>query len=242
MNLSAEFRKAGIEWCVDYFYVDEAPSIRRGSRLRIRIADMAKAEAAHEEPVVQELLLYPELASEPVNDLLARAMRKLIPTHSVVTAWNEARGMTPVKVPKVVLGARLAECIHTALRKSVDSPESCIQWNAIHHLAPKDWAQFLDLAREEVRELLAEKKVGTRTHVTQYDVGMALKRAFVGRADEVTYRESPKTRLPGTRTDLEKFSLMSFNMANNLTADQDFVLGWASFLCVDIPHPKAVVA
>lgn len=235
MTLATELRKANIDWCIDLVYINE-PSVRypekqnRVQKLRIRLADMS-VESSESAPVTMETLIQAERTDRDIEHLLALAMRRNMPDHPVFQTWLKSRGHEPVTIRPDLLGESLGECIHTALRKCVDTHESCIQYQSIHQLAGADWLQLLEMTRENIRALMKKVEIGTLPSLQRYDVGLAIKNAFADRADEVTHREDPKTRRPVKRADAESFALMSLTMACKITDDQDFVWGWTSYLC-----------
>ncbi len=136
-----------------------------------------------------------------------------------------------MKISESLLGDHLAECLHTALRKLVQSKESNIQWNAIRYLRRDDWCQMLDLVREEIRLVMKDVTEGKRKVLLRRDVGQAIKRALVDRADEVTHRGFETTHRNPRRTDVETFALICMQSACSLTDNSDWTFGWTGYLC-----------
>lgn len=245
MSLALALKKAGIHWTLDLVEVP-TPSNRypdvthQVPFVRVQLLD----NSSPSNPVTYEEVLYPGSTDLTVERALSFVLRHKLPDHPVFKAWLESKGQVPVVLIESNLGENLGECIHTAVRKRVDSPESAIQWNAINHLLPGDWAQLLEYLRFEIRELQGQVKANALPHLTRYAIGEAIQKVFSDSTGSVERRINPKTKLPVQRTDLEKFALMTLKTTCQATDLQDFVWGWAAFLCKDLannPEPTDVV-
>lgn len=247
MKLATELVAAGVQWAID-LVTQKQESLRFPGkfhpipRLRVRLADMALAQSSGLEPVTHELFAIPD------NDLsvevaLAAAMRKFMPTHPVYQAFRQSQGMEYVKIDPDWLAEGLGEALHTALRKSVEGPHSCIQHRAIQHLANSDWSALLEETRKEIGKLIDSVKEGRRVALSRYAVGMAIRKAFIDE-DQVA-QMAGSTDAKGRmikRDPVADFALMSLTMACKETDPQDFVWGWTSFLCQPLSPEEEAAA
>lgn len=246
MRLTVELRKAGIEWCVDLIHVPQ-PSTRypgvthQVPKLRVRLANVAEAQAAGTEAVTHELLLTYFDGDLQIEQVLAKALREHFPRHPLFRAWLDSHGNVETVLTPGGL-ENLGELIHTALRKMCDGPQSTILWNTQHHLLHADWSHFLDLIREEITKLVsrvdAAKQAGRKARLLRRDVGMAIKRAMIERFDEVHGRGFEKNHKLPKRTDVQEYALRTWNAACRLTEDSEWTYGWTGYLCEDAPEPE----
>lgn len=232
MSLSIKLKSAGIAWCIDPVEID-VPSrrypdvVHKGERIRVRLTDGAAAD-----PVTLTELFPAQYDSRDVEELLARAMRNQLPQHPAFLSWLAKMGHCPVTIRPDLLGDGLGECLHTALRKAVDGPQSVIQWNAICNLLPEDWSQLLAMTREEIEKARVVGAASKAKALTRYAVGLAIHEAFAERVGEVSVIERK-------RTDIQMLSLLMLEAACKLTDKQDFVWGWTAYLCEESKAPKA---
>lgn len=243
MNLDIEIRKAGIEWAIDKVFAQKESTDRPGEfhqvmRTRLRFADW-KAEGLKtgETPPTLERLYTWTPEDMTIQKLLAIGLRDLLPDHPIRRAFLDSVGNAPVVIPEGRLNDNLGEIIHVQLRKSVDSKQSTIQWNAVHHMLPDDWSHVLQLIREAVAEAVqgaAQARKGQGRPLLRRDVGMAIKHAMTEKMSDVAHRGFEKTNRLPTRTPFQKFALMSFESANWLTEDSDWTFGWTAYLCDSI--------
>lgn len=246
MALATDLRNAGIDWSLDLVYVDE-PSKRYPGKIhkiphtRVQLTDLTATVEPGAQPVTQECFIRSEQAAREVEGALIYAMRKHFPGHPVLTAWLRARGHEAVVVPPKLLGAQLGECLHVALRKSCEGPQSNIIWNAICHMLPADWSHVLQLIREEVQLAMAEVASSNKRVLTYHCVGTAIQHALVERLVEVRNRDEGEPGKGVMRTDLQAFALLSFAQAARLTEQQEFVWGWTAYLCQEADRQQPAV-
>ena len=140
MQLINTLRGRGIEWAIDNIILtkEEAEAQDRYQRdlLRVRLCDWNSVPAGQTPPTLEKCYL--NQGGAQVNRLLALAVRDLLPNHPIRREYLDSKGNTPVTINPESLGEGLGSCVHTALRKLIDTQESIIQWNAIHHLLPED--------------------------------------------------------------------------------------------------------
>lgn len=235
MTLATELRKAGVHWTIDLVNVPQLSTrypgvVHQVTRTRICVTGVLPP-TTDDSPQKSAEILLSSARDWTLDELLAFAMRTLAPKHGAYQGWLASKGHRPAKVRLDLLDESIGECIHSALRKLCDGPLSAIQWNAIRHLLPADWSQLLEMAREEIRNVTAERINAGKAGPSHYDIGMAIKRAFVDRFDEVTHRGWEGVDKKPERTELQAFALLSLHMANKEADDQDFVWGWAGYLC-----------
>lgn len=232
MNLVLTLRGRGIEWAIDNIILTKEQAEAQGRHqrdlLRVRLCDWNSVPAGQTPAKLEKCYL--NQSDVKVDRLLALAVRDLLPDHPIRREYLNSKGNTPVTIDPDSLGEGLGPCVHTALRKLMDSQESIIQWNAIHHLLPEDWSHALRLIREEVQAVLDKAKTKNRPPL-QREVGVAIQTAMTERFNEIFYRDDG--RAERARTDIQRFALKSFGAANKLTAVEDFVFGWGGYLCQD---------
>lgn len=245
MTLASDLRKNGIDWCIDVVDTElvsrnsATPGVvHQVSKLRVQLTDTAAAQSTGTSPKTVEYLLDPQSNWE-LERVLMLAMRKCLAAHPVYLRWMGGKGHGPAVLRTDCLDESLGECLHTALRKGCDGPMSAIQWNAIHHLAPADWAQLLDMTREAVRKV-AQDASRAKNALTRWSVGLAIKEVFTDRMDEVRNRGYAQTLQNPKRTEMETFALLCLHQSCCETEIDEYVWGWTSYLCEDPPAPVAV--
>lgn len=252
MNLANELCSAGIQWSIrrvssaDAFAYEMRDKYdpRDGSLVTLTYT-LIRPDSIASGPRAPQCRAkrYRSDSSTRVNTLLAYALRDLMPEHPFRREYLDAIGNTHVTIDPQFLGeseeclGSLAHIIHVQLRKCVDSKQSVIQWNAVHHLLQADWDHILKNIRSEVTQLQAgiQKKVasGKRAFLLRRDVGLAIRNAMTEKMREVTHRDFDKNNASPERTELQKFALLTFESANWLTEEEDWVFGWTGFLCED---------
>lgn len=242
MSIVPELKKASIEWSIDQVEVDiqsqrNPEETYKAERIRVQLTDVG----SDSDRVTVSELFSTSTQTKGVEELLARTMRKHFPKHPVFLSWMQSRGHCPVTIDSDLLKSGLGECLHTALRKAVDGPQSVLQWNAIHYLMYQDWHQLLEMTREEIKKTMA-LTVEKCTSLTYYNVGMAIREAFVSRMEEVTYRGFDKTGKKPDRTEMQAQALRTLDAACELTDNQDFVWGWTAYLCKEVKESKPTIA
>lgn len=220
MTLLSELRQHQVSWQVDRV---DVPSTRNPANLighvRVQLFDNGGAK-----PQTHELLLQGYLASDSLERLLASALRKHLPKHPAYRAWLDSKGNVPVKMSDESIEC-VGEALHTAMRKLADSPESAIQWNAVHHLARDDWSALLEATRVALRE---HQKTAKR--LLRRDIGLLLKEVWTEKSEELRY-SVPQAE--DKRTDLQKFALLALHLACKSTDDDEWVWSWTGYLCED---------
>lgn len=244
MNLPVDLRKAGVEWAVDSVVANIENERNPGTytaktNLRVRFCDWNSVPAGQTPPTLEKL--YMATGEFSVEKMLALGMRDLLPAHPIRRAYLDSVGNTPVTIDKETLANSLAECIHVAMRKCMDSKQSAIQWNAVHHLLPEDWSHALRLIRSSVENEIArcEQKGAP---LLRRNVGMAIKSAMTEQVEEIYYRDVESQGLIVKRTPVQEFALRCFAAANSLTDDGDWTFGWTSYLCKDAEQDQPLDA
>jgi hypothetical protein len=205
--------------------------------LRVRIIDEAVTPAQ-----THEHLLEGYLAPDSLERIVAIAMRKVLPRHPAFRDWLDSKGNVRVDIADTSI-EYCGEALHTAMRKLCDSPQSSLQWNAVHHMHPDDWSTLLAKTRELLIKLKAESKNG---QPLRRDVGLALKELWREAPGELygTYRSgrTAEGKKAHARTDLEKFALLTMAQSCACTEDDEFTWGWTGYLCTEATEPAPAQA
>lgn len=183
--------------------------------LRVRLVD---------ESVTPHQVHEHHIEGSSVPDSLSRivflAMRAVLPRHPALAAWRAQEGLEPMDIADHAI-EYCGEALHTAMRKQCISPQSGIQWRAVRHLHPQDWADLLEKTRGCLREL---KAAAREFRPIRREVGMALKELWTRAPQEM---EADSSR---SRTELQVFALFALGQACAGTDDDEFVWGWTQYL------------
>lgn len=249
MSLGLDLTQAGVQWAIDIVTQKRESERFPGKfypveKLRVRLADMTLAKQSGLEPVTHEFLTTCD-SSFTVERLLAAALRKFMSTHPVYEDYCQSKGRQYVKIDAFWLGDGLGEALHTALRKSVYGPHSCIQHRAIQHLANCDWSALLEEARKEIGKQIALVKEGRRVALNRYTVGMAIRKAFMDEDGVVRISSTADGRGGFSfkrREAVADFALLALTNACKETDPQDFVWGWTDLLCEPLSPQEEAAA
>jgi hypothetical protein len=231
MNILNALKQAQVDW--DICPVEVTQPSRRTPGASFMVSQVRVRLTQADGYSVEELVPQSD-GSMSITELLLTALRNKLPNHPVFQKWLESRGHVPVVLTPDSLGEGLGECLHVALRKAVDTPESVVQWNAVHHLAPEDWSTILRLVREEVSQVQSERNAAGKA-LHRYHVGCAIRKALTERLREARRQEGVEPRSVRQRTGSEVFAMRAFEASCASTDLQDYVWGWTYFLCNEVP-------
>lgn len=220
MNIIPHLRDFNLSLQIDEV---ELPLKRHPDRLfthvRVRVTDSTPLT-----PTVYEWTHLASSAPKTLEELAVRTLVAQAPRHPALKSWREVQGHTPVLMREPVI-EHCGEAIHTAMRKLCDSPQSTIQWHAIHHMHAEDWSDLLAETRQVLRAAVAE---AAPNPVTRRVVGMRLKSTWQETCLALSRYEDRE------RTALQDFALLALGNAVAAGDTDEFVWSWTGYLCEDI--------
>lgn len=174
-----------------------------------------------------------------LEKMLALTLTENFKKHPLTRAWYDSHGNTPVSVSAGALKAA-SELIHVALRKSADSKQSVITWNAFHRIHPLDFAGLMNDARQAVRFEMAKKPNPSRRKI-----GQALKKVFVeGTDSEKNWERANAKGASFIRNAEQEFALKVLYAGCALTENAEWTWDWTAYLCESFeqqePNSRAI--
>jgi hypothetical protein len=166
-----------------------------------------------------------------VTGMLVRLMTEQMPAHPVLRAWLDSQGNVPVQLEAYAM-ANVSECMHTALRKLADSPQSGITWNALHHLHAADWEALWQAVRAVLTGAFEGRSDGAPP-VLRRQLAMALKEAVLATLDARRVPERPGQDDSVRRSKLEQVSLTMLHLGCQLTELDEWMWGWLGYVLKD---------
>jgi hypothetical protein len=169
------------------------------------------------------------------ESMMALLMKEHMPKDPVLRKWLDSKGNVPVELEHGAI-ENVAECMHTALRKLADSKQSCITWNALHHMHFSDRTVLWNAVRQVLTEAYAPGKPVTRRHL-----GTMLRDKVIAITDELRYKDEVQDDAGDTvkRKKLETFSLLMLHLGCEMTELEEWMWGWLGYVVKDVETPPA---
>lgn len=233
MDFFPELRVAGISYTVHSSFAKILPTSKQErTTFHVRIYF----------PEGEPLERHFAAASEVNNDVRAMIVTMLKGEKraaALMQRWFAYRGNVPVKLTDgLVEDDTFPEAIHTALRKSSQSKQARIIWNAIHSLHSQEGADFWAMCKKSLLtafEARAGKAPPTRRQI-----------AKVFRDDVLEFFDSRSVKYVKVKNrevekdEAQQFAHIAMNYACQLTDMDDWMWGWLGFALTDLPETAGV--
>lgn len=189
-------------------------------------------------PLVRDFRISDARTPESMMVLL---LKEHMPKDAMLRKWLDSKGNVPVVLEQDVI-ENVSECMHTALRKLADSKQSCITWNALHHMHYSDRTALWNAVRQVLTDAYAPG-----TPVTRRQLGTLLRDKVIAITDELRFKDE----VPDDdgelvkRKKLEAFSLLMLHLGCEMTELEEWMWGWLGYVVKDAetsaPAPTPVV-